>query len=165
MSVFIPQQPMSRPMRTAEDFAWEALYRSAHDSATAAEVVAFLAADAEARRTHLALYLRCRQTVRVTKVRRIRIRRIAALLRRLIQVVIGAPLAAIGRVLRGGSDVAIERMPRAGSATSSSRRKAAATPRRTRQLAKMAEPAHTVHAFPSGGSGPHSTGNGRDVSR
>lgn len=165
MSLLIPHQPLSRPMRTAEDFAWEALYRSAHDSATAAEVVAFLAADVEARRTHLALYLRCRQTVRVAKVRRIRIRRIAALLRRLVQVVIAAPLAAFGRVLRGGSDVAIERMPQAGSTTSGSRRKAAATPRRTRQLAKTSELARTVHAFPPAGAGPRSTGNGSDVSR
>lgn len=164
MSVFIPQQPMSRPMRTAEDFAWEALYCSAHDSATAAEVVEFLAADVEVRRTHLALYLLCRQSVREAEARRIRTQRIAAVLRRLVDLVIAAPLAAIGRLLRGGTDVAIAMMPKADSATSSSRRKAAA-PRRTRQPAKTAESGHTVHAFPSVSTGPRSTGNGPDVPR
>ncbi len=163
MSPLKPQQP-SHQMRTAEDFAWEALYRSAHDSATAAEVVEFLAADAEVRRTHLALYLCCRQTVREAEARRIRIQRIAALLRRLIDVVIAAPLAVIGRIVRGGADVAIEIVPKADPATSSSRRKAAA-PRRTRQPAKTAESAHTVHAFPSVSTGPRSTGNGPDVPR
>lgn len=164
MSPLIPQHP-SRQMRTAEDFAWEALYRSARDSATAAEVIEFLAADVEARRAHLALYLCCRQSVREAEARRIRIQRIAALLRRLIHVVIAAPVAVIGRIVRGGTDVAIEMMPKADPETSGSRRKAAPTPRRTRQLAKTSEPAHTVHAFSSAGTGPRSTGNGSEVPR
>jgi len=50
--------------RTAdEDRAWAQLYANVGQAATAEEVVKQLDADAEARRSHLALYLRAKTTL------------------------------------------------------------------------------------------------------
>jgi len=52
----------------AEDRAWRRLYRDAADPVIAAELVRHL--DDDARRLHLALYLRCRRTLRKQAARR-----------------------------------------------------------------------------------------------
>lgn len=59
----------------AEDRAWRRLYRDAGDPVIAAEIVRHL--DEDARRIHLALYLRCRRTLRKNATRRIGWTRIA----------------------------------------------------------------------------------------
>jgi hypothetical protein len=65
----------------AEDRAWSRLYRRAGKPAVAAEVVQHLESDAESQRFHLALYLRCRETLRRCAARRARLDRIARLAR------------------------------------------------------------------------------------
>lgn len=79
----------------AEDRAWRHLYRNAGDPDAASEIVHHLEADAEAQRLHLALYLRCRETLRRHAARRARMSRIAALARGLYSVVVLRPLGAL----------------------------------------------------------------------
>ena len=104
-----------RPRRTSvafeEEKAWIAFYRRAGDPAIAAELIQHLDADADMKRLHPALYLRCRQTLRRNKERQARARRIGHFVRMLFGVVVVAPLAAMRRVLRSGGDIAVECLP------------------------------------------------------
>ena len=83
--------------RTAdEDRAWAQLYASVGQAATAEEVVKQLDADAEARRSHLALYLRAKTTLRERRVADVRNQRIGAFVRSVVAiVVIGVALAGV----------------------------------------------------------------------
>jgi hypothetical protein len=101
--------------RTAdEDRAWAQLYASVGQAATAEEVVKQLDADAEARRSHLALYLRAKTTLRERRVADARNRRIGAFVRSVAAIVVAGPLHML-RLLRSllstGSDVAMEMLP------------------------------------------------------
>lgn len=64
-----------------EDRAWHHLYRSAGDPAVATEVVQHLDLDTEAKRVHLALYLRCKEALRKQKARQARNQRIGRFVR------------------------------------------------------------------------------------
>lgn len=80
--------PPRLPSRIVEeDHAWSHLYRRADDPAVAAQVVQYLRTDAEATRRHLALYLRCRQTLRTHKSRMARRQRIERSVRQFINTV------------------------------------------------------------------------------
>jgi hypothetical protein len=94
----------------AEDRAWCHLYRSAGDPAVAAEVVQHLRTDVEAARCHLALYLRCRQTLRARKDRVARNQRISRLVRHFIDAFVSAPAVLVRKLLRNGGDTAIARV-------------------------------------------------------
>lgn len=125
------------PCRSAEDRAWDDLYRSVKDPTTATEVVELFDADLDVRKSHLALYLRCRQTVRAVELRRIRIERVAAFL----HVVIKTPFVAMLRLFRGGTDVAIEMMPKVEGRAPGSARKSEPAARRVKKLSVKAAPA------------------------
>lgn len=60
----------------AEDRAWRRLYRSAGNPVAASEMLQHLESDDEALRFHLALVLRCRETLRRQAARRARIKRV-----------------------------------------------------------------------------------------
>lgn len=82
-----------------EDRAWTRLYRRAADPSVAAEVVRQLDLDAEAKRWHLGLYLRCRQTLRRRKERQARSQRIGRLVRAAFGALVLRPIAALRRLL------------------------------------------------------------------
>ncbi|MGB7990698.1 MAG: hypothetical protein WCF44_14970 [Candidatus Methylophosphatis roskildensis] len=110
MSLIVHQQK-TRQSRTSEELAWDALYRASDDPTAAAEVVEYLDDEPDVRKSHLALYLCCRKTVRVHEARRVRTQRIAATLQMALHLVLIAPLRTVIRTLRGSGDVAVEMMP------------------------------------------------------
>jgi len=104
--------------RTAdEDRAWAQLYASVGQAATAEEVVKQLDADAEARRSHLALYLRAKTTLRERRIADARSQRIASLVRTFVRsvvaIVVIGPLRLLRSLLATSSDVAVEMLPSA----------------------------------------------------
>ena len=99
--------------RTAdEDRAWAQLYASVGQAPTAEEVVKQLDADAEARRSHLALYLRAKTTLRERRVAEARNQRIASFVmtfaRSVVAIVAVGPFRVLRSLLSTGSDVAVE---------------------------------------------------------
>ena len=105
--------------RTAdEDRAWAQLYASVGQAATAEEVVKQLDADAEARRSHLALYLRAKTTLRERRVADVRNQRIASFVMTFARSVVAivanlvmGPFRLLRSLLSTGSDVAVEMLP------------------------------------------------------
>ena len=98
--------------RTAdEDRAWAQLYASVGQAATAEEVVKQLDADAEARRSHLALYLRAKTTLRERRVADVRNQRIGAFARSVVTIVVVGPFRVLRSLMSTGSDVAVEMLP------------------------------------------------------
>ena len=94
MNAIVERNHPKYPRRNvAEDRAWRRLYRDAGDPVVAAEIVRNL--DEDARRIHLALYLRCRRTLRKNATRRIGWTRIAIGVARLARAVLA--LGAIRR--------------------------------------------------------------------
>lgn len=107
--------PRSTRRTAEEDRAWAQLYASVGQASTAEEVVKQLDADAEARRSHLALYLRAKTTLRERRIADARSQRIASSVRTFARsvaaIVVAGPLHLL-RLLRSllstGSDVAVE---------------------------------------------------------
>lgn len=130
--------PPRLPSRIVEeDHAWSHLYRRAGDPAVAAQVVQYLRTDAEATRRHLALYLRCRQTLRTHKRRMARRQRIERSVRQFINTVITLHAAVVRWLVRHEA-VRDPEMPgpiRSGS-----------TVRRVRALTSRIEPTPAVSA-------------------
>jgi len=104
--------PASNCRTADEDRAWAQLYASVGQVPTAEEVVKQLDADAEARRSHLALYLRAKTTLRERRVADARNQRIGAsvrtILRLVVAIVVVGPVRLLRSLLSTGSDVAVE---------------------------------------------------------
>src|ERR1700737_2353005 len=70
----LPHMRMTRPYRTSvaleEERLWVGFYRRVANPAIAAEVIQHLDGDADQKRTHPALYLRCKESLREKKARR-----------------------------------------------------------------------------------------------
>ncbi|GIK76259.1 MAG: hypothetical protein BroJett021_52470 [Chloroflexota bacterium] len=77
-------RPYCSSVALEEEKAWVAFYRRLADPAIAAEVIQHLDADAELKRTHPALYLRCKETLRKNKARLARTKRIRTFMRRIL---------------------------------------------------------------------------------
>lgn len=91
-----------------EDRAWVTFYRRVgHDVTIASEVLTQLEADPEMKRTHLALYLCCKESLRSHKARQARNKRIGQFVRWLCSGLFAAP----ARLLRRGGDMALECLP------------------------------------------------------
>ena len=79
---------ITRPYRTSvaleEEKLWVGFYRRVGDPAIAAEVIQHLDADADQKRTHPALYLRCKESLRRKKARQVRTKRIRSFMRRIL---------------------------------------------------------------------------------
>ena len=77
-----------RPYRSSvaveEEKVWIAFYRRVTDPAIALQVIQHLDADADLKRTHSALYLSCKETLRKKKARRIRTKRIQSFMRKIL---------------------------------------------------------------------------------
>ena len=79
---------ITRPYRLSvaleEERLWVGFYRRVANPAIAAEVIQHLDADAEQKRTHPALYLRCKESLRRKKARQARTKRIRSFMRRIL---------------------------------------------------------------------------------
>lgn len=111
-----PEKPRLRAKRCGVEFeeerAWITFYRRVgHDLTSATEVLAQLEADPEMKRAHLALYLCCKQSLRVHKARQARNKRVGQFVRWLCRGLFIVPAQAVGRSLRLGGDLAVECLP------------------------------------------------------
>ena len=84
----LPRMRITRPYRTSvaleEERLWVGFYRRVGNPAIAAEVIQHLDADADQKRTHSALYLRCKESLRKKKARQARTKRIRSFMRRIL---------------------------------------------------------------------------------
>ena len=84
----LPRMRITRPYRTSvaleEERLWVGFYRRVANPAIAAEVIQHLDADADQKRTHPALYLRCKESLRKKKARQARTKRIRSFMRRIL---------------------------------------------------------------------------------
>jgi hypothetical protein len=76
--------------------------------------MAQLEADADMKRSHLALYLCCKESLRVHKARQLRNKRIGQFVRSLAQALVVRPMLELRMRLRRGGDVAVECLPEIG---------------------------------------------------
>lgn len=108
--------PRAKPRRSAigieEERAWVSFYRRAgKDPAIATEVLAQLDADAEMKREHLALYLCCREALRLQQAREARNQRIGQFVRWLFRGVFVRTPKVTGRALGRARDIAVACLP------------------------------------------------------
>ena len=84
----LPRLRITRPYRTSvaleEERLWVGFYRRVANPAIAAEVIQHLDGDADQKRTHPALYLRCKESLRRKKARQARTKRIRSFMRRIL---------------------------------------------------------------------------------
>lgn len=115
---FEKPRPRSRraSIETEEERAWIGFYqRVGHDPAIASEVLAQLEFDPEMKRSHLALYLNCKESLRRHKARLARNQRIGLFIRRLCHGLFVQPRSTLQSGLRHGSDIAVECLPEAAA--------------------------------------------------
>lgn len=110
------EKPRPRPRHCGvvdeEERAWVGFYRRVGREPTiAAEVLAQLDDDPEMKRAHLALYLRCRQSLRTQQLRQVRQQRIGQFVRWLCHGLFVVPVQALHRAWNFGGDLAAECLP------------------------------------------------------
>ena len=97
-----------------EERAWITFYRRVgRDTAIATEVLAQLEADPEMKRVRLALYLCCKESLRMHKALQARNVRIGQFVRWFCHGLFVAPARALRRALHLGGDIAVECLPEA----------------------------------------------------
>lgn len=140
----VPERPFqSHPPRRGsvdleEQRAWVGCYRRVgRDAALATEVLAQLDGDAEMKRRHLALYLCCKQSLRVHKARQARDRRVALWLRMLVRVTLLRPVVVLGSAVRRAFDRGLGVL---AEAVATGHPAPAAPPRRAARSAPAAAP-------------------------
>jgi hypothetical protein len=94
-----------------EEKAWIGFYRRVGNPDIATEVMHQLESDPEMKRTYLALYLRCKETLRTQKARQARHKRIGQFIRMLFHGLIVAPAIAAQKLLRQSGEIAVECLP------------------------------------------------------
>jgi hypothetical protein len=94
-----------------EEKAWISFYRRVGHPAIAVEVMHQLESNPEMKRMHLALYLRCKESLRTQKARQARNKRIGQFVRMLGGALLVAPVIAIRKLLRHSGDIAVECLP------------------------------------------------------
>lgn len=111
---FENQRPRSKrsSVETEEERAWVSFYRRVRtDVAIATEVLAQLEADPESRRAHLALYLCCKESLRMHKARQARNKRFGQFVRLLCHRLVIVPAQALRRLLSRSGDLVVECLP------------------------------------------------------
>ena len=97
----LPRMRITRPYRTSvaleEERLWVGFYRRVGNPAIAAEVIQHLDGDADQKRTHPALYLRCKESLRKKKARQARTKRIRSFMRRILDGLLRNPSATCAR--------------------------------------------------------------------
>lgn len=104
-------RPHRSPVLIEEEKAWVSFYRRVGDASFATEVIELLTGDPELKRTHLALYLRCSETIRIARERQARARRIGSFVRGLCAGVVYGPFRAFRAIRRASAEVATECLP------------------------------------------------------
>lgn len=105
-------RPRRASLETEEERAWVGFYqRVGRDPAIASEVLVQLESDPEMKRSHLALYLCCRESLRQQKARQLRHKRIGQFVRWLCVELVIQPLRDLQKLWRHGSDIAVECLP------------------------------------------------------
>lgn len=94
-----------------EEKAWISFYRRVGNPDIAAEVMHQLESDPEMKRLHLALYLRCKESLRAQKTRQARNKRIGQFVRMLFHALLVAPVIAVQKLLRQSGAIAVECLP------------------------------------------------------
>lgn len=130
-----------------EDRAWVRFYRQAGNPDIAAEVMTQLDADTQARHEHLALYLRCRESLRAHKLRTQRNKRIGQFVRIACRVIVAEPLRALRQGAARAFDLLVECLPAV-------RREPAAAKVRKLRRDPAIEQAHASFAATAGSSLP-----------
>ena len=77
-------RPSCTSVALEEERVWVGFYRRVGNPAIAAEVIQHLDANADQKRTHPALYLRCKESLRRKKARQARTKRIRSFIRRIL---------------------------------------------------------------------------------
>lgn len=108
-----PRQYTPAPNRryAEEDRAWSLLYAAIGQTSAAEEVVKQLDADPQSKRTHLALYIRAKTTLREQKAADARNQRIGAFVRHALDLMVLGPLRLLRAALTFGVGVAVEALP------------------------------------------------------
>ncbi|MBX9834352.1 MAG: hypothetical protein K2X78_15065, partial [Burkholderiaceae bacterium] len=88
---------LQRRMGREEEMVWSQFYRTVGDPTVAAELIAHMDQDEQAKRMHSGLYLRCRQSLRRAKERQARARAVGRAVRFLLFGVCGWPFAVLAR--------------------------------------------------------------------
>ena len=108
----LPRMRITRPYRTSvaheEERLWVGFYRRVANPAIAAEVIRHLDADADQKRTHPALYLRCKESLRKKKARQARAKRIRNFMRRILGGLLRHPESNLRRPLRHRARIVVE---------------------------------------------------------
>ena len=105
-------RPRRSGIKYEEERAWVGFYkRVGSDPAIATEVIAQLESAPEMKRTYLALYLCCKESLRQHKVRQARNKRIGQFVRWLCHGLFVRPWRTLQKGLRHGSDIAVELLP------------------------------------------------------
>lgn len=115
MMIDRPYPASRKPKRSAvaieEDRAWVRFYRQVGNADIAAEVMTQLDADTQARHEHLALYLRCRESLRAHKARTQRNKRIGQFVRLGCRVMVAEPLRAMRQGATRAFELLVECLP------------------------------------------------------
>lgn len=107
-------RPKRSGIESEEERTWVEFYRRVRsDGALAAEVLAQLERDVEMKRSHLALYLSCKEALRRDKARQARHKRIGFFVRWLAYTLFVMPWQALREFGSEGRDIAIEMLPEA----------------------------------------------------
>jgi hypothetical protein len=102
----------ARRMGREEERLWSEFYHAVGNPTVAAELIAHMDQDDEARRLHSALYLRCRQSLRVAKERQARAHAVGKAIRTLLSGVFGWPVVMLmrcGRFCLGACEALLAR--------------------------------------------------------
>jgi len=106
---------ITRPYRTSvaleEERLWVGFYRRVANTAIAAEVIQHLDGDADQKRTHPALYLRCKESLRKKKARQARAKRIRSFVRRILGGLLRDPERRTRGQLRRNSRIVFDGLP------------------------------------------------------
>jgi hypothetical protein len=142
-------------LESEEERAWIGFYRRVgHDSTIATEVMTQLDSDSEMKRTHLALYLCCKESLQRHKAREARAKRIGQFTRWLCHGVFFRPWQSLLAGLHRGGDLAVECLPEAAEEPAVAQ---------VRLLAREAEFATTRIAFKRRNTGPIAASGGTQV--
>ena len=111
MSQEKPQRSRRFGVDFEEEKAWVGFYRNVGNPAIAIEVMNQLESDPAMKRMHLALYLRCKESLRAHKARQARNKRIGQFVRMLLHAGFAVPVIAVRHLLRQGGEIAVECLP------------------------------------------------------
>lgn len=103
-------RPYHHGINREEEKLWIGFYQRIHrDPSLANELLALMKQDAVMRREHLALYLCCRESLRIAQQRQLRDQQLA----RLVNLVLLGPGRALRRLWRRSGDIAVQCLPEA----------------------------------------------------